>query len=79
MKIITAVRQLQKECEFLGITFTELISDLEKAPLSFPNRTIDAYKVYYAHRLHLMHILLPQKTTAPLDKCPVLRYNGYIN
>jgi len=46
MKIVTAIRQLQKECEFLGLTFAELISDLEKAPLSFPNRTIEAYKVY---------------------------------
>jgi len=46
MKVTTAIRQLQKECEVLGLTFAELLSDLEKAPLSFPNRTIEAYKVY---------------------------------
>ena len=46
MKLTTAIRQLQKESAFLGVNFTTLIVDLEKAPLSFPNRTIEAYKVY---------------------------------
>jgi hypothetical protein len=46
MKVTTAFKQLQKECEFLGVNFATLLADLEKAPLSFPNRTIEAYKVY---------------------------------
>jgi hypothetical protein len=46
MKITTAIRQLQKDCEFLGLSFNKLLTELEKAPLSFPLRTIEAYKVY---------------------------------
>lgn len=46
MKLTTAILVLKRECEFLGISFTELLEDLEKAPLSFPLRTIEAYKVY---------------------------------
>lgn len=46
MKVTTAIKQLQKQCEFLGLSFSELLNDLEKYPLAFPNRTIEAYKVY---------------------------------
>ena len=46
MKLETAYKTLVKECEFLGVKFEVLLQDLETAPLSFPLRTIAAYKVY---------------------------------
>ena len=46
MKLKTAINQLTKECEFLGVKFETLLQDLESAPLSFPLRTIAAYHVY---------------------------------
>jgi hypothetical protein len=46
MKITTAFKHLQKQCEFLGLPFDELLNLLEKYPLSFPNTAIEAYKVY---------------------------------
>ena len=46
MKITTAFKQLNKECEFLGIPFDELLNILAKYPLSFSLKTIEAYKVY---------------------------------
>ena len=46
MKFATAYRQLVKESEFLGLRFEDLIRDLEQWPLSFPLRTIEAYRTY---------------------------------
>lgn len=46
MKVTTAFKQLQKECDFLGLPFGEVLNLLEKYPLSFSNRTIEAYGVY---------------------------------
>jgi len=46
MKVTTAFKQLNKECDFLGLPFDELLNLLAKYPLSFPNKTIEAYKVY---------------------------------
>ena len=46
MKLETAMHVLIKECDFLGLKFEDLIRDLEQAPLSFPLRTIQAYRTY---------------------------------
>lgn len=47
MKLQTAMNQLIKEVNFLGYkNLGELVVDLEKYPLSFPLRTIQAYKTY---------------------------------
>jgi hypothetical protein len=47
MKLATAIKQLHKEIEFLGYRgLPELLADLERSPLSFPLRTIEAYRVY---------------------------------
>jgi len=37
---------LNKECEFLGLTFDELCVFIERNPYAVKNSTIDAYKVY---------------------------------
>ncbi len=47
MKLETAIKILVREVEFLGLkNLGELVEDLEKSPLSFPLRTIQAYRVY---------------------------------
>jgi hypothetical protein len=47
MKLETAIKQLHKEIEFLGYkNIAELLADLESSPLAFPQRTLEAYRVY---------------------------------
>lgn len=46
MKIKGAFTVLKKECEFLGLTFEELLIFIERNPYAVKNSTIDAYKVY---------------------------------
>ena len=47
MKLETAMNTLIKEIDFLGYkNLEELLKDLDKYPLSFPLRTIEAYKTY---------------------------------
>ncbi len=46
MKIKGAMTVLNKECEFLGLTFDELCVFIERNPYAVKNSTIDAYKVY---------------------------------
>lgn len=47
MKLTTAMNQLIREVEFLGYkNLGDLVSDMEKYPLAFPLRTIEAYKTY---------------------------------
>ena len=46
MKIKGAMTVLNKECEFLGLTFDELCVFIERNPYAVKNSTIEAYKVY---------------------------------
>ena len=46
MKIKGAMTVLNKECEFLGLTFNELCVFIERNPYAVKNSTIEAYKVY---------------------------------
>jgi hypothetical protein len=46
MKLETATRVLIRECEFLGVRLETLLQDLERAPLAFSLKTIEAYRVY---------------------------------
>tara|TARA_B100000965_G_scaffold238410_1_gene199859 strand:+ start:488 stop:673 length:186 start_codon:yes stop_codon:yes gene_type:complete len=46
LKIKGAMTVLNKECEFLGLTFDELCVFIERNPYAVKNSTIDAYKVY---------------------------------
>lgn len=45
MKIATAISQIQKEAEFLGLGFLEMMQFIQKSPLAQPQKTIEAYKV----------------------------------
>ena len=45
MKITTAISQIQKESEFLGLGFLETMQFIQKNPLAQPQKTIEAYQV----------------------------------
>ena len=46
MKIKGAMTILKKEMEFLGLTFEQLCTFIERNPYAQTNKTIEAYKVY---------------------------------
>ncbi|MDC0006324.1 hypothetical protein OAE42_06415 [Gammaproteobacteria bacterium] len=46
MRIKGATTVLNKQCEFLGMNFDQLIEFIERAPLAQTDTTIRAYKVY---------------------------------
>lgn len=46
MRIKGATTILEKQCEFLGMTWDQLIEFIERAPLAQPVRALEAYKVY---------------------------------
>ena len=46
MRLRGAISILFKECEFLGVTMHGLIKEYKKNPLSFPNRTLQAFEVF---------------------------------
>jgi hypothetical protein len=47
MKLETAVRVLVREVEFLGYkNLGELCEDIDKNPLAYPHKALEAYRVY---------------------------------
>ena len=47
MRLETAIRNLIKEVEFLGMTnLGELVEDIERNPLAYPYQTIRSYLAY---------------------------------
>ena len=47
MRLETAIRNLIKEVEFLGMTnLGELVEDIERNPLAYPYQTINSYLAY---------------------------------
>ncbi len=46
MQIKGAMTVLNKQCDFLGMNFDQLIEFIERAPLAQTDLTIKAYKVY---------------------------------
>ena len=46
MKVKSAIKVLDKECEFLGKTLDELIEDINKCEDTYPLKSIEAYTVY---------------------------------
>ena len=46
MQITTAIKHLQKEAEFLGMPLLETLQFIQKNPLSQPQRTMEAYRVF---------------------------------
>ena len=49
MQVATAITQLQKEQEFLGIGFLELLMDIQKnGSMVYCERTMEAFRVFMA-------------------------------
>lgn len=46
MQIATAIKQLQKEAEFLGLPLLETLQFIQKNPLAQPQKTMEAYRVF---------------------------------
>jgi hypothetical protein len=49
MKIQTAIAQLNKECEFMGIGLLEVLQDIQKnGKMLYCQKTMEAYQVFMA-------------------------------
>jgi hypothetical protein len=48
MKITTAIKQIQKDADFLGLGFLEMMQFIQKSPLAQTQKTMEAYKVVLA-------------------------------
>jgi hypothetical protein len=46
MRLKGATTVLEKQCEFLGLTWDELMVFIERNPYAFPNKAIEAFTVY---------------------------------
>jgi hypothetical protein len=46
MQIATAIKQLQKEAEFLGMPLLETLQFIKQNPLAQPQKTMEAYRVF---------------------------------
>jgi|TARA_R110000796_G_scaffold130712_1_gene246371 hypothetical protein len=46
MRIKGATTILEKQCEFLGMTWDQLIEFMECSPMAQPVKVLEAYKVY---------------------------------
>lgn len=46
MRLKTAMAILRKDAGFLGMSLSDLLAMIEKSPLAFPNKVIEAFKVY---------------------------------
>jgi pyruvate/2-oxoacid:ferredoxin oxidoreductase beta subunit len=45
MKMQTAINQIKKECEFQGLTFVQVLEDIQKyGRMMYSEKTMDAYQ-----------------------------------
>ena len=45
MKLETAIKVIQKDAEFLGLSYQDMLKFIEKSPLAQTMKTMEAYKV----------------------------------
>jgi len=45
MQIATAIKVIQKDAEFLGLGFLEMMQFIKLNPMAQPQKTVEAYKV----------------------------------
>ena len=50
MRLKGATTILKKDCEFLGMTFNELLTFIERNPYAMKNSTIQAHQVWMRDR-----------------------------
>ena len=54
MKIDTAISQLNKECDFLGLGLLELLQDIQKnGSMVYSEKTMIAFRVFMAEGVKL--------------------------
>lgn len=46
MKLKTAIRVLEKDAKFMGITFNQFLTFAQRNPYAVPQRVIEAFGVY---------------------------------
>jgi len=46
MKLSTAIKVLEKDAEFMGITFEQILVFITRNPYAVPQKVIEAYGVY---------------------------------
>ena len=46
MKYSTAIQVLEKDAEFMGITFEQILTFIQRNPYAVPQTVIEAYRVY---------------------------------
>jgi len=46
MKLVTAIKVLEKDADFLGMSFVDFIKFVKINPLAQPAKTVEAYKVF---------------------------------
>jgi len=46
MKIQTAIQVLEKDAQFMGIAFEQILIFVERNPYAVPRRVLDAFGVY---------------------------------
>ena len=45
MKQVTAIKVIQKDAEFLGMSFLEMMQFIQKNPLAQTQKTMEAYRI----------------------------------
>lgn len=53
MKIATSINVIQKDAEFLGLGFLEMLQFIKASPLAQTQRTLEAYQVVLAQGAQL--------------------------
>jgi hypothetical protein len=48
MQIATAIKVIQKDAEFLGLGFLEMLQFIQSSPLAQTQKTMEAYRVVMA-------------------------------
>ena len=50
MKLTTAIKILEKDAEFMGITFEQILVFITRNPYAVPQQVIEAYSVYQRNK-----------------------------
>lgn len=51
MKLETAIKQIEKESEFLGMDYYRVLKEIKRIPLAFPKKTVEAMKAIENYKL----------------------------
>jgi hypothetical protein len=63
MKLETAIKQIKQESNFLGLTFAEVMADVQKyGRMVYSERTVEAHQVVLTNTRHLVEEFSPYET-----------------